>query len=70
MRHPNFLLPRATQGYFEVRRENDDKKEPLLFMLDTLRVILQEVRHVARVGDKLDMSVLNPTSKNQWLHIS
>ena len=65
MRHPNFLLPRATQGYFEVRRENDDKKEPLLFMLDTLRVILQEVRHVARVGDKLDMSVLNPTSKNQ-----
>ena len=48
MRHPNFLLPRATQGYFDVRRENDDKKEPLLFMLDALRAILKEVRHVTR----------------------
>lgn len=38
----NVLLIKATQGYFDVRRENDDKKEPLLFMLDALRTILKE----------------------------
>lgn len=53
-----------------MRRENDNKKQPLLFMLDELRVILKEVRHVAWVGDKLNMSALNPSSKNQWLRNS
>ncbi|XP_041528000.1 serine hydrolase-like protein isoform X5 [Microtus oregoni] len=38
----NVLFIKATQGYFGVRRENDNKKQPLLFMLDALRVILKE----------------------------
>ncbi|XP_075816259.1 serine hydrolase-like protein isoform X2 [Microtus pennsylvanicus] len=38
----NVLLIKATQGYFDVRRENDNKKQPLLFMVDALRVILKE----------------------------
>lgn len=38
----NVLLIKATQGYFDVRRENDDKKEVLLFMLDAQRAILKE----------------------------
>ncbi|XP_040610020.1 serine hydrolase-like protein 2 isoform X2 [Mesocricetus auratus] len=36
------LLIKATQGYYDVRRANDDNKEPLLFMVDTLRTILKE----------------------------
>lgn len=38
----NVLLIKGTRGYFDVRRENDNKKQPLLFMLDELRVILKE----------------------------
>lgn len=43
----NFSLPRALQGYYDVRRVNDADKEPVLFMVDTLKSILKEVRCVA-----------------------
>ncbi|KAM5289162.1 serine hydrolase-like protein 2 [Ctenodactylus gundi] len=36
------LLIKAVQGYNHVRRENDADKEPLLFMMQTLRSILRE----------------------------
>ncbi|XP_035296684.1 serine hydrolase-like protein isoform X4 [Cricetulus griseus] len=38
----NVLLVKATQGYYDVRRANDENKEPLFFMVDTLRTILKE----------------------------
>lgn len=61
--HPTFLLPRATEGYSDVRRANDEKKEPLFFMMDTLNTILKEVTCVAREADRLGTSsALNPTS--------
>jgi hypothetical protein len=44
-RNPNVSLPRARQGYYDVRRENDADKAPLLFMLDTMRATLKEVRY-------------------------
>uniref|UniRef100_A0A8C2MRA4 Serine hydrolase-like n=1 Tax=Cricetulus griseus TaxID=10029 RepID=A0A8C2MRA4_CRIGR len=38
----NVLLVKATQGYYDVRRANDENKEPLFFIVDTLRTILKE----------------------------
>lgn len=38
----NVLLIKATQGYFDVRRENDANRELLLLILDMLRAILKE----------------------------
>ncbi|XP_052604434.1 serine hydrolase-like protein 2 [Peromyscus californicus insignis] len=38
----NVFLIKATEGYYDVRRANDEKKEPLLFMVDTLSTILKE----------------------------
>ncbi|XP_041528006.1 serine hydrolase-like protein isoform X5 [Microtus oregoni] len=38
----NVLLIKATQGYFDVRRENDANREPLLLIQDMLRAILKE----------------------------
>ncbi|XP_052016940.1 serine hydrolase-like protein 2 isoform X3 [Apodemus sylvaticus] len=36
------LMIKALQGFYDVRRVNDKHKEPLLFMVDTLRSILKE----------------------------
>nr|XP_045009403.1 serine hydrolase-like protein 2 [Jaculus jaculus] len=36
------LLIKATQGFYEVRRKHDDKKESLLFVKDTLSSVLKE----------------------------
>ncbi|XP_028644539.1 serine hydrolase-like protein 2 isoform X2 [Grammomys surdaster] len=36
------VMIKALQGYFDVRRENDNIKQPLLFMVDTLRSTLKE----------------------------
>ncbi|XP_054438452.1 serine hydrolase-like protein 2 isoform X3 [Pteronotus mesoamericanus] len=36
------LLIKALQGYYDVRRENDNKKEPVVFMVDTLKSVLKE----------------------------
>ncbi|KAF0883177.1 SERHL protein, partial [Crocuta crocuta] len=36
------LLIKATQGFYDVRRENDTDKEPLLFMKDTMKSVLKE----------------------------
>ncbi|XP_057648218.1 serine hydrolase-like protein [Chionomys nivalis] len=38
----NVLFIKATQGYFDVGQENDNKKQPLLFLLDALKVTLKE----------------------------
>ncbi|KAL6088219.1 hypothetical protein STEG23_017665, partial [Scotinomys teguina] len=38
----NVLLIKATEGYYDVRRVNDEKKGPLAFMVDTLSTILKE----------------------------
>uniref|UniRef100_A0A8C0ZPX6 AB hydrolase-1 domain-containing protein n=1 Tax=Castor canadensis TaxID=51338 RepID=A0A8C0ZPX6_CASCN len=38
----HILLIKARQGYYDVRRENDADKAPLLFMLDTMRATLKE----------------------------
>ncbi|XP_039091543.1 serine hydrolase-like protein 2 isoform X2 [Hyaena hyaena] len=36
------LLIKATQGFYDVRRENDTDKEPFLFMKDTMKSVLKE----------------------------
>ncbi|XP_012656595.2 serine hydrolase-like protein 2 [Otolemur garnettii] len=36
------LLIKATQGFYDVRRENDANKEPLLFMIDMLKSVLKK----------------------------
>ncbi|XP_058424198.1 serine hydrolase-like protein 2 [Diceros bicornis minor] len=36
------LLIKAIQGFYDVRRENDTNKEPLLFTVDTLKSVLKE----------------------------
>nr|XP_031527666.1 serine hydrolase-like protein 2 isoform X8 [Vicugna pacos] len=36
------LLIKATQGYHDVRRENDANKEPMLFKIRMLRAVLKE----------------------------
>lgn len=38
----NVLMIKALQGYYDVRRVNDADKEPVLFMVDTLKSILKE----------------------------
>ncbi|XP_051016051.1 serine hydrolase-like protein 2 isoform X2 [Acomys russatus] len=38
----NVLLIKAMSGYYDVRRTNDDNKEPVVFMVDTLKTILRE----------------------------
>ena len=40
---PVFSFPRATQGYYDVRRENDANMELMLFVTNSLRSILKEV---------------------------
>lgn len=43
--NPNFfLLSRPTEGFSDLRRENDAKTEALLFMIDMLKSVLKEVR--------------------------
>ncbi|EPY88555.1 hypothetical protein CB1_000168005 [Camelus ferus] len=37
------LLIKATQGYHDVRRENDANTEPMLFKIGMLRAVLKEV---------------------------
>ncbi|XP_006980292.1 serine hydrolase-like protein 2 isoform X1 [Peromyscus maniculatus bairdii] len=45
----NVLLIKATEGYYDVRRANDEKKEPLFFMVDTLNTILKERFQLVKV---------------------
>lgn len=40
---PSPLLPRARQGFNDVRRENDENREPFHFILEKMRSILKEV---------------------------
>lgn len=47
--NPDFLLCRAIQGYYNVRKEDTDKNV-LLFMEDMLRSILKEVGDGAQPG--------------------
>lgn len=57
------MPPRAMQGYSDVRRVNDEDKGPLVFVVDTLRSVLKEVRWVAWGAGRLGVSfALNPTS--------
>ncbi|XP_012575919.1 PREDICTED: serine hydrolase-like protein 2 [Condylura cristata] len=36
------LLIKSSQGFYDVRRDNDDDREPMLFLLDTLKSALKE----------------------------
>lgn len=40
---PSPLLPRARQGFNEVRRDNDENLQPIHFVLEVMRSVLKEV---------------------------